>query len=83
MCAAELFSITETAGVRIHVASALYEVAHGVQTTETLRLVQDGGVQSPVAIVVVVDADRAYTGVTAQHQGTSCAISVRASRVVA
>ena len=65
--AAELFSLTEVADVAIHLSSALYEVAHGVQTTETLRLVREGGLQSPVAIVVVVDADSVYTSVTAQQ----------------
>ena len=63
--AAELFSLTEAVDVSIHLASALYEVAHGVQTTETLRLVREGGLQSPVAIVVVIDADSVYTSVTA------------------
>ena len=63
--AAELFSLTETVDVSIYLASALYEVAHGVQTTETLRLVREGGLQSPVAIVVVIDADSVYTSTTA------------------
>ena len=49
----------------IYLASALYEVAHGVQSTETLRLVREGGLQSPVAIVVVIDADSVYTSTTA------------------
>ena len=51
----------------MHLASALYEVAHGVQTTETLRLIREGGLESPVAIVVVVDADSVYTSLTAQQ----------------
>ena len=65
--AAELFSLTEAADVSIHLASALYEIAHGVQPTETLRLVREGGLKSPVAIVVVVDADSVFTAVTAQQ----------------
>ena len=65
--AAELFSLTEAADVALHLASALYELAHGVRTTETLRLIREGGLKSPVAIVVVVDADSVFTSVTAQQ----------------
>ena len=65
--AAELFSLTEAADLSMFIASALYEVAHGVQTTETLRLIREGGLASPVAIVVVIDADSVFTSLTAQQ----------------
>ena len=51
----------------MHLATALYEIAYGVQRTETLRLVREGGLKSPVAIVVVVDADSVFTSITAQQ----------------
>ena len=38
-----------------------------MQSTETLRLVREGGLRSPVAIVVVIDADSVFTAVTAQQ----------------
>ena len=65
--AAELFSLTEVVDVSMHLASALYELSHGVQTTETLRLIREGELASPVAITAVVDADSVYTSVTAQQ----------------
>ena len=65
--AAELFSLTEAADIAIHLASALYEIAHGVQSTDTLRLIREGGLRAPVAIVVVVDADSVFTATTAQQ----------------
>ena len=54
----------------MHLASALYEIAHGVQTTETLRLIREGGLASPLALVVVVDAESVYSAITAQQVKT-------------
>ena len=51
----------------LRLASALYEIAHGSQTTETLRLIREGGLVSPVAITVVVDAESVYSAITAQQ----------------
>ena len=51
----------------LHLASALYEIAHGVQTTDTLRLIREGGLASPVPLVVIVDAESVYSAVTAQQ----------------
>ena len=65
--AAELFGLTETADLCLHMSSALFELAHGPQSTDVLRKIREGALQPPVPLMVITDADSVFRSVTSQQ----------------